>query len=227
MASTSQHLTWIALECHGWQPEGSQKGILPLYNQAHRILNTAEKEQNLLYDTSTGNFPYVTTTTGTVQYLCPDTVWLVKHIVIDINSFLPETYAQRWRKELLDFNGMEYYRILNVRSTPARVSGNNVVTPATFMFNGVNPGNSALLFRRICYKLPIEITSQRIQHECPSPGAEQILIQATMSLIDAVNDHKKQLAVSNYIEKVLKPKYWAELESGEQGISDFCVKRKF
>jgi hypothetical protein len=226
MASTSQHLTWIALECHGWQPEGSQKGILPLYNQAHRILNTAEKEQNLLYDTAIGNFPYVTTT-SVAQYSCPDTVWLVKYIVIDVDESLPEAYCQYWRTELLNFNGIDYRRILNVRSTPARVSGNNVVTPATFMFNGVNPGNSSSLFRRICYKRPTEITSQRVQHECPSPEAEQILIQATMSLIDAVNDHKKQLAVSNYIEKVLKPKYWAELETGEQGISDFCVKRKF
>ena len=88
MSSTNQHLTWIALECHGWSPEGPEKGILPIYNQAHRILNTAEREQNLLYDSSTGDFPYVATTNGTYQYTCPTTVWQVKHIVVDIDDII-------------------------------------------------------------------------------------------------------------------------------------------
>ena len=122
---------------------------------------------------------------------------------------------------------MNYRRIVNIKSTPARVAGTGNITPATFMFRGVNPGNTTAVFRRICYKLPTEITSPRVQHECPSPEAEQILMQATMSLIDAINDHKKQLAVTNYIEKTLKPKYWAELDDGEQGLPSFCVKRKF
>jgi len=226
MASTSQHLAWITLECHGWQPEGTEKGILPIYNQAHRILNTAEREQNLLYDGNTGDFPYVKTT-SVYQYTCPDTVWQVKYIVIDIDDNLPGAWTNNWRTEDLQFEGMEYRRILNIKSNPARVAGSGNITPATFMFRGVNPGNTSSTFRRIAYKLPTEITSQRIQHECPSPAAEQTLMQATMSLIDAVNDHKKQLVVTEYIEDVLKPKYWAELDGGEQGVPSFCVKRRF
>jgi hypothetical protein len=227
MASTSQHLAWIALECHGWQPEGTEKGILPLYNQAHRILNTAEREQNLLYDSATGDFPFIVTADNTFQYDCPETVWQVKHIVIDWDADLPSAWTNEWLVEALHFEGMEYRRILNVKTRPARVAGSGNVTPAILMFRGVNPGNTTSLFRRIAYKLPTEITSQRIQHECPSPEAEQILMQATMSLIDAVNDHKKQLAVTKYIEEVLKPKYWSELDNGEQGISLFCTKRPF
>ena len=122
---------------------------------------------------------------------------------------------------------MDYRRILNIKTTPARVAGSGNITAATLMFKGVNPGKSSSTFRRISYKLPTEITSQRIQHECPSPDAERILMQATMSLIDAVNDHKKQLAVTKHIEEYLKPKYWAELDIGEQGTPSFCVKRPF
>ena len=151
-------------------------------------------------------------------------MWLVKHIVTDLDA-LPS--GVDWRVERINFEGSEYYRIVNIKSTLARVSGNGRVTPATFMFRGVDPGSTTFVFKRVCYKLPTEITSPRIQHECPSPEAEQILMQATMSLIDAINDHKKQLAVTKYIENELKPRYWNILDIGEQGVPDFCVKRKY
>lgn len=144
---------------------------------------------------------------------------------MDIDGNMP--LATGWRTELMEFDGREYYRILNIKSTNARMAGSGNVTPATILFRGVAPGNTTDVFRRICYRLPTEITSQRVQHECPSPEAEQILMRATMSLIDAVNDHKKQLAVTNYVENVLKPMYWKTLDSGEQGVPAFCVKRKF
>lgn len=147
--------------------------------------------------------------------------------MIDWDATLPSSYTNEWKTESIQFEGMEYNRILNIKTTPARVAGSGNITPATLMFKGVNPGASSDIFRRIAYKLPTEITSQRVQHECPSPEAEQILMQATMSLIDAINDHKKQLAVTKYIEEVLKPKYWAELDIGEQGVPSFCVKRPF
>jgi len=214
------------LECHGWQPEGPQKGILPLYNQAYRILNTVECEQNLLYDDAAGDFPFITTNGG-YQYSCPDTVWLVKHVVVDMDATLPTSSTRSWNIETLNFEGNNYSRILNIKTTPARVSGNYNVTPASILFRGISPGSTISLFRRISYKLPVNITSPNIQHECPSPEAEQILIQATMSLIDAMSDHKKQLAVTNYINNVLKPQYWTTLNQGEQGIPDFCVKRPF
>lgn len=147
--------------------------------------------------------------------------------MIDGDQALPNAWTSDWRTEEFIFEGLEYLRVVNIKSTPARVAGSGSVTPATFMFRGVNPGGTSSLFRRISYRLPTEITSPRVQHECPSPAAEQLLMQATMSLIDAINDHKKQLAVTKYIETVLKPKYWTELDDGEQGLSSFCVKRAF
>lgn len=161
---------------------------------------------------------------GEFKYICPVTIWLVKHVVIDYDSVLSGT---GWRTEDLNFEGSRYRRLLNIKSTPARTAGVGNVNPASFMFRGTDPGTTSNIFKRICYKLPTEITSLRVQHECPSPEAEQILMQATMSLIDAINDHKKQLAVTKYIETVLKPQYQKQLDIGEQGVPDFCVKRKF
>jgi hypothetical protein len=187
------------------------------------LLNAVECEQNLLYDTSTGSFPYIHTT-SIFQYSCPDNVWLVKHVVVDNDATLS---TGDWRLEPINFEGNDYYRVLNIKTIPARTVGNYQIVPATIQFRGINPGNSTSLFKRISYKLPVNITNQNIQHECPSPEAEQILIQATMSLIDAINDHKKQLVVTKYINEILKPQYWGTLNQGEQGIPSFCVKRKF
>ena len=163
------------------------------------------------------------------RYTCPDNVWQVKHIVVDRDTFLedPSSGDRHWVTEEFTFAGSLYRRVVNIKTTPARVAGSGNVTPATFMFRGLNPSATTASFRRIAYRLPVEITSPRIQHECPSPQAEQILMQATMSLIDAINDHKKQLAVTKYIEDTLKPRYLAELDVGDQGVSSFCVKRPF
>ena len=153
----------------------------------------------------------------------------MKHIVVDEDTYLSDNVNgnRYWRTEEMTFAGNIYRRVVNVKTTPARVAGSGNITPASVMFRGTNPGATTAVFRRIAYKLPTEITSQRVQHECPSPEAEQILMRATMSLIDAINDHKKQLVVTRYIEDVLKPMYWRELDIGDQGVSDFCVKRPF
>lgn len=171
----------------------------------------------------------MTTQDNVFQYNCPDTVWLLKHIVVDYETILESdtTQTRTWKTEIVNYGGVDYRRVLNVRTTPARVAGSGNITPATFSFRGLNPGATTAIFRRIAYRLPTEITSTRVQHECPSAEAEQILMRATMSLIDAVNDHKKQLVVTQYIEQQLKPMYWKELDLGEEGTPAFCVKRPF
>lgn len=162
-------------------------------------------------------------------YACPVTVWQVKHIVVDYDTILENDWNnyRAWQTEVLHIGGIPYRRVVNIKSTPARTAGSGNITPAIFSFIGLNPGATDNIFRRVAYRLPVEITSQRVQHECPSPDAEQVLMQATMSLIDAINDHKKQLAVTKYIETVLKPKYWGELDRGEQATPAFCVRRPF
>jgi hypothetical protein len=163
------------------------------------------------------------------NYACPTTVWLVKHIVVDETTILESDFANQraWATEDITIGGISYRRVVNIKSVPARTAGSGNITAAQFTFMGLNPGATDSTFRRVAYRLPTEITSDRVQHECPTPNAEQILMQATMSLIDAINDHKKQLAVTNYIENTLKPRYWMETDIGEQATPAFCVKRPF
>ena len=224
MASTSQLLTWIELEMHGWQREGV-KGSRALFNEAHRILLTAEREQNILFDTDTGELPYFTTVDNTFNYSAPSNVWLISGVVVDDPDNLPDTALtdrRTWKTGEVDISGITYYGISNVRTYPARRG-----VAASLTFVGMNPGAYSDLYRRWAYKLPTEITSDRIQHEMPGTTDIDYLMPATMKLIDAIDDHSKMEQARLYIEGELKPKMWNELDGGEQGLDGFCVKRKF
>jgi hypothetical protein len=225
MASTSQLLTWIELEMHGWQREGV-KGTRALLNEAHRILLTAQKEQNILLDTTTGELPFFTTVDGTYNYSAPTNVWLIGGVVVDDPDDLPDTpnvnYLREWKTHEEVISGIQYYMISNVRTQAAR---RGVAASLTFM--GMNPGDSTALYRRFAYRLPTEITSDAVQHEMPGCTDMDYLMPATMKLIDAIDDHAKMEQARQYIEQSLKPKMWTELDEGEQGLDGYCVKRYF
>ena len=225
MASTSQLLTWIELEMHGWQREGV-KGTRALLNEAHRILLTAQREQNILLDDATGELPFFTTVDETYKYNAPSTVWLIDGVVVDDLNDLPDTpnvnYRRGWQTSELMVSGITYYGIHNVRTQPAR---RGVVASLTFL--GMNPGSYDSLYRRFAYKLPTEITSDAVQHEMPGSTDIDYLMPATMKLMDSIDDHSKMDQARLYIEQALKRQMWTELDEGEQGIDGYCVKRKF
>lgn len=223
MASTSQVLTWIELELHGWQREGV-RGTRPLLNEAHKILNIGRREQNLLYDEDTGDFPYFTTQSGVYTYTVPSGVWLVEAVVVDTDNYPWTAWdSGDWKWEEVEFSGVEYYRILNVVTRPWRQDNQN----AKIIFRGINPGASSSMFRRVAYKTPKNITSDAVQHEMPGDTDMQFLKPATMLLCDAIDDHEKMAQARQYIADVLKPQYWAELDMGEQGISSYCKERPY
>lgn len=197
---------------------------MPLYNRAHRLLNQSEREQNLLTDNTTGDFPFFNTTANNFLYNCPDNVWRVLAVVVDRDMFLEDSLStdRYWRTEDIVVSGIDYRRVTNVRTRDARRGA-----AATIQFRGMSPGDTTAVFRRVAYRQPREITSDRIQHECPSAEAEDILIQATMRLVDSINDHEKTEKAEEYIKRILKPRYWAESDAGEQGLSSFCVKRPY
>ena len=225
MASTSQLLTWIELEMHGWQREGT-KGSRALLNEAHKILLTAEREQNILFDATLGELPFFTTVDNTYNYVAPNNVWLIAGVVVDDTCNLPDTpnvsYRREWKTSEVSIAGVIYYQIQNIRTQPSRRG-----VPANLTFVGMNPGDSDSLYRRWAYRLPTEITSDRIQHEMPGSTDMDYLMPATMKLIDAIDDHSKMENARLYIEQELKPKMWTELDAGEQGLDGFCIKRRF
>jgi len=225
MATTSQLLTWIELECHGWQREGP-RGSRALFNEAHTILIARRSEDNVILDQTTGDLPYFTTQASTYRYEAPADVWLIDSVLVDANVTLGYglSWAEEvdWATEEKRFGGKQYQRLLNIRSHPASSSENAWLQ----FFGGLDPGDTTETFRRMAYARPRQITSDAIQHQMPI-GCDDYLMQATMKLIDAIDDHAKMEAARAYIETTLKPLVMRRLGEGEQGVPRVNRKRAF
>ena len=223
MATTSQLLTWIELECHGWLREGP-RGSRALFNEAHTILTARQSEDNVILDSTTGDLPYITTNDSVYRYEQPAAVWVVGMILTDADTSLgygTSWDGTDWQAEQAWFGGKEYQRIMNVRSHTATSSEN-----AWIQFFGMNPGDTTETFRRLAYARPRQITSDSIQHQMPI-GCDDYLMQATMKLTDAIDDHQKMEAARAYIEVTLKPLVMRRLGEGEQGVPRVVRKRPF
>jgi hypothetical protein len=230
MATTSELLTWVELECHGWNREGP-RGTRALLNEAQKLLLLNECMQTLIYDSTTGNLPFLTTVAGTYRYTIPaldsNNVWMIGAVVVDSLSASGLDYGgvssgRTWQLEQTRISGSDYYRVINIRSIPW--NGN---ADAQLTFIGVDPGATSSLYRIVAYKRPSEILSDSIQHEMPGSCDVDYLMPAAMKLIEAIDDHGKMIEARRYIRNELRPQMWAELNRGEQGTSRFVTRRAY
>lgn len=217
MQTTSQLLTWIELQNHGWVREGS-RGTRPLFNEAHRLLLYDERDQRIVIDPATGNIPFITTVDLTYQYFLPDNCSILKAVLIDEDEIRDES---PWSYEDFHIKGQRFYRVLNITSREKTLMIN-----ANFTFLGVNPGDTTDKFRTLYYEYPVEITSDSIQHEMPGTSDMDFLVPATIKLIEGI-DHGNFIEAREYIRKILKPQFQATLDRGDQGTPKYCRKRAF
>lgn len=224
MASTSQCLTWIELECHGWLREGP-RGSRALFNEAHRLLLMGETEQNVLFDANIGDLPYFATHANQFSYNCPANVWKVGGVLIDYPEYYDYGYntvlQDDWSYEECVVGAKPYYKVKNIRSW---IATRGAVARIEFTRD---PGESTETYRRFAWRLPTEITADTVQHEMPGSTDMELLVPATMRLIDGINDHDKYEAARQYIVQVLKPQLTSEMDSGEQGVPSFSKKRAY
>lgn len=225
MATTSQLLTWLELELNGWNREGP-RGTRAMLNEAHKILLEQECEQNLLFDHLTGDFPFLTTVAGQYTYNVPALAgvlnyWLIRAVLVDpVNA----PSGEYWQFEDYYFGNNLYYRIKNMRALEA---GASPLLVASVAFIKEDPGDTTDVFRIAGYRGPVEILSDTIQHEMPGSTDIEFLYPATVMLIRSINDDRKMEESRKYIEMVLKPRIIQSLDRGEQGNSDFVIKRAF
>jgi hypothetical protein len=229
MASTSELLTWVELECHGWNREGP-RGSRALLNEAQKLLLFNECEQNIIYDSTTGDLPYLETTDSTYRYTIStaggDNVWLIGAVVIDaltINGldYGGLAYNRSWKADETRIAGNDYYRLRNIRSRPWSESADAQLTFS------LNPGNTTAVYRLLAYRRCTEITSDAVSHEMPGSSDVDYLMPATMKLIEAIDDHGKMIEARRYIRSELKPQMWQELARGEQGRPQFATRRPY
>jgi len=217
MGTTSQDLTWVELEGHGWQREGP-RGTRAMFNEAHRLLLYNEDENNIVYDPAIGDLPFLETQNNIFAYEAPADCWLVKGVLVDRDQSFD---SEDIRREDIIIAGIEYYRVLNVKTMQSKQG-----QLARLMFVSFNPGDTEEIFKLLYYRMPIQILSDNIQHEMPGTTDEDYLIPATVKLMEGIG-HGNIIEARQYITRELKPQFQIEADRGEQGVSKFCVKRAF
>jgi hypothetical protein len=71
----------------------------------------------------------------------------------------------------------------------------------------------------LTYKRPVQILSENIEVEVPSPWDYDLLLPAAAKLIEGVQSGNYDEA-RQFIRKELKPLLWKQLDSGDQGDID-------
>jgi len=210
VARTSELLNLVELECHGWTREGV-RGTRALLNEAHKLLKMRQCEGNILYDSTTGDLPYLATVAGTYRYSLGATVWLPQNVLVDDTTYLDLTAG--WRGETVTYAGKDYFRLFNIRSAPWTLNAN-----AWVQFTGADPGSTTTSYRIRAYAKPREITSDAVQHDMPGATDIKYLLPATVMLIQAATNHEKFFQARQYITDNLAREFWGEAGAGEQGI---------
>ena len=214
---TEELIDELVQRFNGWNRSG-EHGVLRYISAAHEILMTAEAEQNLIFNETTGVLPSLNTVAGTFRYILTNDVWRVASILIKITDAPVATdYGALTRSSYKNsrmIGGILYAKVPYVRQWDYI----NSVKLARLMFTQ-DPGTHNDYYFRESYKRPTEILSESIQVDIPSPLDFDILIPAAAKLIEGVQSGNYDQA-RQYVKLQLKPELWKQLNSGVQGELD-------
>jgi hypothetical protein len=234
MATTSELIDRIVEQCTGWNRDG-YRGVLQYLDIAQKMLFMSESEQNVVIDPLTGNLPPLNTTKGVFAYDLPADCWKLGHIGIEVKiaSIISGTllttitgldYGTRRQvtNPLTYFHwaGFKYVRVPYVRSWPAGDS-----TLARLVFTA-DPGDATDYYRSLYWRKPANLISDSIPLEIEPPWDDAYLLPATVALIHGVENGNYAEARALVLNE-LRPTYWKQKNSGEQGFSYEPVERGF
>ena len=196
----------------GWSSDGPH-GVLHYLDQAQAILMAQESLQNIAYDETTGELPTLVTEAGQRVYELPDNIWRCGGVLLPCDAIDGLPGREDW------ISGVRYWSVRRVR-TRDWLSHRQPAT-VTFAFD---PEGREFMLR--AYRRPKELTSVRIDHIIPPPNDVLYLLPAAGQLIEGVQNGNV-FEARQYVERELKPKFWAQMNKGEQSEYIEPVDRGF
>lgn len=206
-------------------PDYSSQTLVEMLDSLCKLLLRIENDEQLYYDTSTGDFPFLATTAGTYQYSSIPNVWKIRDVVINLavyngfgtsypvnNAFVNNTYYGKNPGTNYGYDttqikiGNRLYVPVPCKKTEAYQGG----TPSV-MFK-FDPGSQATVYQIIGYKEPTTISTVNVQLQIPVQFHETVIMPAMYALIDGEANGRYQEQIQ-YIEKELKPKLQYKMSS--------------
>jgi hypothetical protein len=221
MATTAELVTILQEQFKGWNANGP-RGVLHYIDVAHRIFRQVESEQTVYFDETNGKLPYLDTTDGVYKYSLPSNCWKLAGVYIEagvtgslLDNLSLADYGLRvsnvHKIESVVMSGIEYLRLHNVRSWPA-----SEAAVARLAFSD-NPGTTDDVYNIKYYRQPVELVSDSIQLEVEPPYDELYLLPAVCELIEGIQ-HGNYADARTKLLEIWRPKYWKEINGGEQGF---------
>jgi len=195
----------------GWSTDGPH-GVLRYLDQAYNILMTQESHQTLVCDENTGEMPTLVTAPGQRVYTLPNDIWRV-------GGVMTRNSTGGFKGKEVRISGEFFWQIDGVRTRDRVNHGRG----ATVIF-AFDPGEQIFTLR--AWRWPVSLTSTRIHHHVPSPNDILYLLPAAAALIDGVQNGTA-LEAREHILKVIKPRFWAAMNKGEQSEYTEPVDRGF
>lgn len=203
------------MEANGW----SRPRILSELNDTLNILLQNQTEQTL--KTVNGEFPTITTVTGTRQYTADDDVWRISEILLDypITDYGVLLYGNQSNIQtpIQDrfYNGKRYILVQPVKTIDAVGS-----TPVQVIFR-FEPGSRDYYYRG--YLIAAQLKSESI--DIPMPDRLRTkLYAATIAMINGYQNGNI-LEAEEYVREKIKPLIDKEMNAGAQGDSCFVTPR--
>ncbi len=224
MPSTREIVDILKYNAKDWNRTGA-KSLIQIVNEVHRSLLSQEMSQRISYRTD-GKLPYIATTDSTYNYTLTQAVtglsediWRVSNVLVKppfSNALLSAIRVEygitpnlRQPVNIIEWNGVEYYRFHQVHVNDALISGNPILKFTT------NPGTTTTDFYLIAYKKPAEITAETTETEIPEHLHTETLIPAALKYLEAQQNGNWLEYHSSLVgfKKVLQ----SNMNDGEQG----------
>jgi hypothetical protein len=199
-------------------PDYSSATLVEMLDSLSKLLLRVENDDNLYYDTTTGDFPYLSTTQGTYQYSSIPNVFKIRDIVVNLAVY--NGYGISYPVNDAFANNPYYGRNpgTNYGYDVAQIKINNrlylpVPCVKTEAYQGETPSvmfrfdpmTQATMYQIMGYKDCTTISSANVQLQIPVRYHETVVIPAMQALIDG-ESNGRYLEMIQYIEKELKPK---------------------
>lgn len=209
-------------------PNYSTQTLVEMLDSLSKLLLRIENEDRYYYDTTTGDFPFLTTTAGTFQYSSIPNIWKIRDVVINTgvyndvgitpvtsnNSYYGNKPGTSYGYDTAPIKvGNRAYKSVPCKKTEAYQGG----TPSV-MFR-FDPGDKSDLYQIIGYKEPTTISTTNVQLEIPVQYHETVVIPAMQAIIDGEENGRYQEQIA-YIERVLKPKIqWSMSSNADERLT--------
>jgi hypothetical protein len=191
--------------------------VLDLLDGFSQMVLKSDSDENIYFDTSTGELPYLVTNQGTFQYTIPSTYYRLKEIVVreEVRISNNPVYSRHDLNHVsneISIQGRRYRVIHAVKNQPYGTG------TCTVMFRD-DPGNTTTTYQIYGYVPVNAITSISSNLNIPEEFHMSVVIPAIQLLIDGI-ENGRYVDNLKYINETLLPKIiFNKLQNSMQNYS--------